>query len=133
MPRSRRPYLIRAIFDWACDDGQTPHVIVAADYDGCEVPREFVGDDGRITLNISTSATSGLSLDGDAIEFTARFSGRPFRCRIPWGAVLAIFGRESGEGVVFGEVEPPSTGEPPPPEDPTPDARPKGSHLRVVK
>lgn len=128
MSLSRRPYLVRAIYDWACDDGQTPHILVAADYPGCAVPMEHV-EEGRITLNIGPSAVGKLDMEGETIAFSARFGGRPFQCFVPWGAVLAIFGRESGEGIVFGEVEEPGDTEEPPPE---PDP-PKKSHLRVVK
>ncbi len=51
MTKSRRPYLIRAIYDWCCDNGHTPHMLVAADYPGVVVPREYV-QEGRITLNV---------------------------------------------------------------------------------
>lgn len=134
MASSRRPYLIRAIYDWACDNAQTPHLLVDADYNGCHVPPGFVGEDRRITLNVGMSATSGLALEDDGIRFSARFGGRPFPCEVPWGAVLAIYGRESGEGIVFGETEPPEGGDAPQPEEPDDKPEPpKGSHLRVVK
>lgn len=141
--RSRRPYLIRAIYDWAVDNGYTPHVLVAADYPGVAVPLQHV-QDGRITLNLSPMAVQSLHVGEDPIWFSARFSGRPFDVVIPCGAVLAIFARENGEGLVFGEVEPPD-GEAPidpgsepvietesgdSPEPPKPKGR---GHLRVVK
>lgn len=133
---SRRPYLIQAIYDWAVDNGYTPHLLVASDYPGVSVPQQYV-QDGRITLNISPMAVQTLNLDQDPIWFSARFSGRPFEVLVPPGAVLAIFARENGEGLVFGEVEPPHG----PPQDPTirkdepPEPpKPKGrGHLRVVK
>lgn len=140
---SRRPYLIRAIYDWCVDNGHTPHLLVAADYPGVTVPQQFV-QEGRITLNLSPMAVQTLQIDEDPIWFSARFSGRPFEVIVPPGAVLAIFARENGEGLVFGEVEPPQ-GEPSPsPNDrpaapteggPTPSGdKPKGrGHLRVVK
>ena len=135
--RSRRPYLIQAIYDWAVDNGYTPHILVAADYPGVTVPLQFV-QDGRITLNIAPMAVQSLNLSEDPIWFSARFSGRPFEVIVPPGAVLAIFARENGEGLVFGEVEPPSG--PSNPDTPTrnetaPSApKPKGrAHLRVVK
>lgn len=131
MARSRRPYLIRAIYQWCCDDGQTPHLLVAADYAGCELPQQHV-QDNRITLNVGMSAVAGLALEGDMITFSARFGGRPFSCVVPWGAVLAIFGRESGEGIVFGEVEAEDDSGSPTDDDPPPD-KPRKSHLRVVK
>lgn len=140
--RSRRPYLIRAIYDWAVDNGYTPHVLVAADYPGVAVPRQHV-QEGRITLNLSPMAVQSMHVDEDPIWFSARFSGRPFDVIIPCGAVLAIFARENGEGLVFGEVEPPSTepvvesaaAVPAEAGDDNPEPpKPKGrGHLRVVK
>ena len=135
MSASRRPYLIRAIYDWCCDNGYTPHVLVAADYPGVAVPREYVHE-GRITLNISPVAIQNLDLQADPIWFSARFNGRPFDVQFPPGAVLAA--RENGEGVMFGEVEAPTEAalgkpadgaEPEPPKPPKP-GRPQ---LRVVK
>jgi stringent starvation protein B len=136
--KSRRPYLIRAIYDWCVDNGHTPHLLVAADYPGVSVPLQFV-QEGRITLNLSPMAVQSLNIDDDPIWFSARFSGRPFDVIVPPGAVLAIFARENGEGLVFGEVEPPEDGgDTPrlPPDSPAPaPEKPKarGGHLRVVK
>ncbi|MGQ0503625.1 MAG: ClpXP protease specificity-enhancing factor [Panacagrimonas sp.] len=133
--QSRRSYLIRAIYDWATDHGHTPHMLVAADVEGVVVPREFV-QDNRITLNVSPMAVQSLDLQSDPIWFSARFSGRPFEVTVPVGAVLAIFARENGEGLVFGEVEPtpPKDATPPPKTDDGPKkGGPSRSHLRVVK
>ncbi len=137
--KSRRPYLIRAIYDWCVDNGHTPHLLVAADYPGVNVPLQFV-QEGRITLNLSPMAVQTLNVEDDPIWFSARFSGRPFDVVVPSGAVLAIFARENGEGLVFGEVEPPQGGgdapsPPASPSGPEPEpAKPKGrAHLRVVK
>ena len=137
--KSRRPYLIRAIYDWCVDNGHTPHLLVAADYPGVNVPMQFV-QENRITLNLSPMAVQSLNIESDPIWFSARFSGRPFEVLVPTGAVLAIFARENGEGLVFGEVEPPADGASPPtpPTPPSTEAepsKPKGSraHLRVVK
>lgn len=134
--RSRRPYLIRAIYDWATDNGFTPHLLVAADVEGVNVPREYV-QEGRITLNVSPMAVQSLDLQADPIWFSARFGGRACEVMVPVGAVLAVFARENGEGIVFGDIEPT------PPKDTQPEpakeaaaAKPKvgnRSHLRVVK
>ncbi len=133
--RSRRPYLIRAVYDWATDNGCTPHMLVAADYPGVVVPKEFV-QEGRITLNIAPMAVQGLNLEIEPIWFSARFSGRSFEVSVPSGAVLAVFARENGEGIVFGEVEPALPGDATPPADPpTPPTKPTGgrAHLKLVK
>lgn len=137
MIRSRRPYLIRAIYDWATDNGLTPHLLVAADYEGVVVPREYV-QDGRITLNISPMAIQTMDLRADPIWFSARFSGKAFEVMIPPGAVLAVFARENGEGLIFGEVEPPGPKETKGKDEPAPPsggpAKPGGKpKLRVVK
>lgn len=133
--KSRRPYLIRAIYQWCVDNGHTPHVLVASDYPGVDVPRDFV-QEGRITLNISPMAIQSLDLQADPIWFSARFGGKARDILIPTGAVLAIFARENGEGVVFGEVEPPSPDTAAPSPSPSDATRPKPSgraHLKVVK
>jgi stringent starvation protein B len=131
--RSRRPYLIRAIFDWASHNGYTPHMLVAADYPGVVVPREFVHE-GRITLNISPMAVQNLDLKSEPIWFSARFSGHSFDIQIPSGAVLAVFARENGEGIVFGEIEPPAPGDATTTTESPDKPKPKGKPtLRVVK
>lgn len=134
--RSRRPYLIRAIHAWAVDNGFSPHLLVAADYPGVSVPQTFVKD-GRIVLDVSPMAVRELNLEMEPIFFSARFGGRPFDIIIPSGAVLAIYARENGDGIMFGEPEPVdpaalprAPGEDQPPEPPKPSGRPK---LRVVK
>lgn len=133
--RSRRPYLIRAIYDWATDNGFTPHLLVAADVEGVSVPREYV-QEGRITLNISPMAVQSLDLHADPIWFSARFGGRACEVMVPVGAVLAVFARENGEGIVFGDIEtpPPSDVQPQPAKDEPSKPKPGNrSHLRVVK
>lgn len=128
---SRRPYLIRAIHEWVLDNGLTPHILVAADAEAVEVPTEFVTEDGKITINVSPSAVHGLEFGNQLISFSARFSGRPFAVSVPPGAVLALYARENGEGMLFGEVEDPDPTPPEPPEDDGDSG--KGSHLKVVK
>lgn len=102
---SRRPYLIRALYDWVLDNDLTPHLLVAADAPGVNVPRQFVTDDGKITINIGPGAVRGLTLENQLISFSARFSGSSYNVTIPPGAVLALYARENGEGMLFGEVE----------------------------
>lgn len=141
MSKSRRPYLIRAIHEWACENGHTPHMLVSADFPGVIVPLQFV-QDGRITLNVSPVAVQSLDLQSEPMWFSARFGGKPFDVQVPSGAVLAIFARENGEGVIFGETEPADPKDlakatapeaaPEPPKTPEP-PKPSRSHLRVVK
>ena len=107
---SRRPYLLRAMHEWMGDAGFTPHLIVDTTRAGVEVPLAYIKD-GKIVLNVSQSATQHLRLQNDWVEFDARFGGIVHRVRVPINAVLGIYARETGEGMVFNEAEPDS---PPP-------------------
>ncbi len=102
---SRRPYLLRAMHEWMGDAGLTPHVIIDASRTGVQVPSAYIKD-GKIVLNVSLNATQRLSLDNDSIEFDARFSGIVHHVRVPMAAVLGIYARETGEGMVFNDGEP---------------------------
>jgi len=127
---SRRPYLLRAMHDWVSDSGGTPHMIVDAGRAGVQVPRAYVKD-GKIVLNVGASATQRLSLGNDWIEFDARFAGTVHHVKVPVGAVLGIYARESGEGMVFSADE---GGPEPPPTKPTPaDDTARRPQLKVVK
>ena len=100
----KRPYLLRALYDWIVDNQLTPHLVVDATIVGTKVPQQFVKD-GQITLNISPTAVAGLQLLDDAIRFNARFSGQPMEVIVPMTAALALFARENGAGAMF-EAEP---------------------------
>lgn len=128
---TKRPYLIRAIFDWALDNGLTPHVLVNTKIAGVKIPAGHAPE-GKITLNLHPQAVQGLELGKEWIMFSARFSGRRFGVEIPVPAVMAIFARENGQGFVFQEETSalPSSPEPPPPATPPPR---KGPALKVVK
>ena len=119
---STRPYLIRAIHEWCCDNGFTPHLAVAVDA-SVQVPREFVKD-GEIVLNTSYDATGNLRLGNDFIEFKARFGGVAREIQVPVDHVLAIYARENGQGMAFPPPERESaqaqSEQQPPPEPPPP-------------
>ena len=100
----KRPYLLRAMHQWITECGNTPHVIVDAGREGSEGPRAYVKD-GKIVLNLSEGATQRLRLGNEEVEFEARFAGVIHHVRFPVGAVLGIYARETGEGMVFSEQD----------------------------
>ena len=106
---STKPYLLRALYEWCTDNGYTPHIAVRVDQQ-TRVPREFVRD-GEIVLNISFDATNQLQMGNDAIEFSARFSGKPHKIEVPIANVLAIYARENGQGMAFPVEEAPLDGD----------------------
>ncbi len=89
---------------WMADSGHTPHVIVDAERAGPEVPRAYVKE-GKIVLNLSSSATQRLKLGNEEVEFEARFAGVVHHVRFPVAAVMGIYARETGEGMVFSEQD----------------------------
>ena len=96
-----RPYIVKALYDWMLDVDYTPHLLVDAELENVEVPREFV-QDGQIVLNIMPSAVRNFFMDDEAISFSARFSGQPMNIYVPMKAILAIYAREDGQGMGFG-------------------------------
>lgn len=112
---STRPFLLRAFYDWIVDNNCTPHIVVNALYPDVQVPMEYV-EGGQIVLNISLSAVQGLVLGDHNVEFKARFSGTVRYIHIPIRAVLAIYAKENGRGMVFAEEE--EDGLPPGPSSP---------------
>ncbi|MCL7944474.1 ClpXP protease specificity-enhancing factor [Marinobacter sp. ATCH36] len=98
---SSRPYLVRAFNEWILENDCTPYIVVDAGVQGVQVPTEHVAN-GQIVLNISPGAVRGLVIGNGALEFSARFGGVPMQVFIPLQAVMAVYAKENGEGMVFG-------------------------------
>ncbi len=96
----RRPYLLRAFYEWLLDNQLTPHLVVDVTLPGVQVPMEYARD-GQIVLNIAPRAVGGLELANDEVRFNARFGGVPRQVSVPLAAVLAIYARENGAGTMF--------------------------------
>nr|WP_202841114.1 ClpXP protease specificity-enhancing factor [Luteimonas saliphila] len=133
---SHRPYLLRALYEWISDNGMTPHILVDAQSPGVRVPAHTVKE-GRVVLNIADRAVAKLELDNEAVRFTARFGGVSHPVVVPVSAVLAIYARETGQGMALPEEAGPThpDDEPTPPDEtPGDDNAPRrGAHLRVIK
>lgn len=128
---STKPYLIRAIYDWCTDNGLTPYLAVHVD-EMTRVPLAHVKD-GEIVLNLSVDAMRNLHIGNDEITCEGRFGGVPHKIAVPIAAVIGIFAKENGQGLVFqgqesapmGSDDGDGGGKPPPP--------PVKPYLRVVK
>lgn len=107
---STKPYFVRALHEWCCDNGYTPYLTVAVDA-STVVPKEFVKD-GEITLNVSPDATGRLMIDNEAVQCTARFGGVARDIWVPMARVAAIYARENGVGMGFDVEETPTTPDP---------------------
>ncbi len=125
-----RPYIMRALYDWIVDNDCTPYVLVDAAPEEVMVPRQFVKD-GQIVLNISPSAVVDLNISNEAVFFNGRFGGVATDIYVPISAVIGIYARENGQGMVFEPEEGPEPPDDSPPEPDKPsDGRPS---LKIVK
>jgi stringent starvation protein B len=122
-----KPYLIRSIYEWILDNHLTPYLLVDAENGNAVLPNQFI-EDGKIVLNIRPEAIDALSLGNELIEFNARFSGKPMNVIVPVAAVMALYAKENGKGMVFNPED--EDDDVPPPPEKTPPVRPS---LRVVK
>lgn len=141
---SHRPYLLRALVEWINDNDLTPHILVDAGMPGVQVPPSAVKD-GRVVLNIAERAVVRLHIDNDSVSFSARFSGTSYPVQVPISAVLAVYARETGQGMALPDDipgaeataasdEPLHEGDTPPDDTPPSNPPPKGRPtLRVVK
>jgi len=128
---STKPYLIRAIREWASDNNLTPQILVDANGPGVRVPQSFVSD-GQIVLNIGDQAVEMLEMGNEMLSFAARFNGASRSVDVPVESVLAIFARENGQGIFFKDPD----GSPDPDkkdEDETEPEKPSRPNLKVVK
>ncbi|MDO8414493.1 MAG: ClpXP protease specificity-enhancing factor [Gallionellaceae bacterium] len=129
---STKSYLVRAIYEWCNDSGLTPYLAVRVD-EQTRVPKAFVKD-GEIVLNLSMDAVRHLQLGNDEITFGGRFGGVAHQVIVPMTAVIGIFAKETGQGLVFQGNEsaptPANAGGDKPPDPSPPSGKPR---LRVVK
>ena len=141
---SHRPYLLRALNEWIADNGMTPHLLVDATQAGVQVPASAVKE-GKVVLNIAERAVVRLMIDNDAVSFTARVGGVSQPVYVPISAVLAIYSRETGQGMALPEDvthdadtgeesgdDAPATDTPPDDDTPPPGGK-RPPFLRVVK
>ncbi len=140
---SHRPYLLRALYEWISDNDMTPHLLVDATQPGVRVPPHTINE-GKVVLNIAARAVAHLTMDNDAVALTARFGGVSHAVIVPVGAVLAIYARETGQGMALPPEEgtaedagesppgPPNDDDSPPDDGGIPPPK-RGGHLRIVK
>ena len=103
---SSRPYIIRALYEWIVENDCTPYLLVDSHWQGVSVPSQFTEDD-QVVLNVSPMAVRELELANDAISFMARFGGKSCNVYVPVAAVMAIYAKENGQGMVFEMVQRP--------------------------
>lgn len=123
---SSKPYLVRALYDWILDNDATPYILVDTTLAEVRVP-PGIASDGKVVLNLAPRAVQNLAIDNDAIAFSARFGGVAEDVYCPMAALLAIYARENGEGMMFPAEEATDA------DDEGEAEKPRGPTLKVIK
>jgi stringent starvation protein B len=97
---SPKPYIIRAFYDWVEANHCTPFMAIDATEQGVSVPPSLAHE-AQVVFDLSANTAAGLALGDRMIEFKARFSGVLHHVRIPPIAVLGVYAKENGSGVLF--------------------------------
>ena len=64
-----------------------------------------------VVLNVSPTAIESLDIGLDAMSFYCRFNGVRTSINLPMRSILAIYGKESGQGIEFDRLEYPDSPE----------------------
>ena len=91
------------------DSDLTPYILVDCEKPGVIIPKGFAKE-GKVILNISSSAAGNRNMTNDAISFKARFNGVLEKITVPCNAVLTIYAQENGEGMFFDSYSEGSSG-----------------------
>ena len=98
----KKPYLIKAIYEWCADYDQTPLIIVNPNKQSI-IP-QYLKKSNEITFNISQSATKNLHMGKETISFSARFNGVEESLIISYSEIAGIFSKESQDGLFFDKL-----------------------------
>ena len=102
VPGSKKPYILRALYEWIVDNGLTPMIVIDATVKGVMVPPQAVKDE-RVVLNISPISVFGLNIANEMLNLRASFSGAQLGVSAPIQSIVALYPREGIEhGLVFG-------------------------------
>jgi stringent starvation protein B len=125
---SSKPYLLRALYEWILDNGATPYIHVDTACEGLRIP-SGIDSNGKVVLNISPQAVQNLEMDNEHLSFSARFGGVSEDIYCPIGSLIAIYARETSEGMMFPPEDSPAPGG----DGSSSDDKPKGPALKIVK
>lgn len=93
-------YLFDAVYNWILDSQYTPYILIDTSSNYISVPREYIQDD-RIILNIHPHSVNGFTANDGGLSFLARFNGSSRPVEIPSESLLALYARETSQGLVF--------------------------------
>jgi stringent starvation protein B len=122
--------------NWIIDNGRTPYILINTQGLSVISPlKKFAADDNRIVLNLSNSAIRDLYISDAQMAFNTVFAGHPYRITVLLARIIAVYAKETGEGIRLGDSIIEST--PPAPKLPVHKKaklkRRRPSYLKVIK
>ncbi|MDJ0827966.1 MAG: ClpXP protease specificity-enhancing factor [Rhodobacter sp.] len=124
---SSKPYLLRALYEWILDNESTPYILVDTSHEEVAIP-PGIASDGKVVLNLAPQAIQELEISNDSVSFSARFGGVPHDVYCPMTSLLAIYARETGEGMMFPAEDAAESDD-----STTDEAKPAGPILKIIK
>jgi len=124
---SSKPYLVRALYEWILDNDTTPYILVDTSSEQVLIP-QGIASDGKVVLNLAPAAIQNLEMTNEHVSFSARFNGVAEDLYCPISALMAIYARENGEGMMFPPEDSDDITEPSAEGD-----KPKGPTLTIIK
>lgn len=88
-------YLFKAFYDWLCDNGANPRILVDATKEGVEVPKEYVTG-GMILISIYHLYVKDFNIGPNKISFYTRFKGKSEYVAIPYSAMTELICPDTG-------------------------------------
>lgn len=134
---SMRPFLVVALRDWIIANDMTPHLKASTKWPGVILPGHLVSAHEEIVLNVGPRAVSGFRCEDHGISFGATFNHTYSSIFIPYGAIQAVYARETGRGMEMPEEIMTPSDDDGAARSPADNGARKGgksrAHLRVVK
>ena len=100
----KRPYLLKAFYDWLTENQDVPFILVNADEVDGLVPVSAVKE-GTVVLNIAPTAVENLDIGIEFMSFQCRFNGVSTALKVPMRSIFSIYGKASGQGLEFDKEE----------------------------
>jgi len=94
-----RSYIVKATYDWLVDHNFTPYLLVDTEYDGVNVPTNYIDEDGKILLDLSPQAIQNITFPDTKISFDATFDGEFMTVVVPIESILELFSKETEQGM----------------------------------
>jgi stringent starvation protein B len=100
-----RAYLIDSTYRWIIDHDFTPYMLVDCSYEGVVFPKNYIGEDDKILLDLSPQAARDLRFSTNDVSFRVTFDGEDLTVFVPFEYILEIYADETKQGLYADEFD----------------------------